>query len=207
MSVSTTSIDSLPTSEVISEGSQQPPQMDNVKIQNPLQAIQEERDRESGIYRTGPPTGSANEAQELISSLQQASTAGLTALPSRDIPRDTNRVHIDQETRPNYVPEVKDYIGEHHMELERRQQAAQAKNDKVSSSIETTVNTFETPLILAVLFFLFQLPVVKATFLKILPQMFLEDGNYNLGGLIFSSMAYAGSFYAISQLLSMATNL
>ena len=207
MSVSTTSIDSLPTGGVMQPTGQPPAQMENTKIANPLQSLQEERDRDAGVYRSGPPPGPVNESHELISSLQQASSAGLTTLPSRDIPRDTERMQVDQQTRPNYVPEAKDYIGDHQAQLELDRLRANAKQQHASSSVEKTVNTLELPAILAVLYFLFQLPVTKTTVYRFLPQAFLEDGNYNLGGLLFMSIGYAAAYYGVSSLISMASNI
>ena len=207
MSVSTTSIDSLPSASVVPNASAQPAQMENVKLQNPLQSLQEERDREAGVYRTAPPPGPVNESQELIASLQQASSAGLTALPSRDIPRDTERMQVDQQTKPNYVPESRDYISSHHSELELNRQRENAKEAHGARSLETTVNTLELPAILAVLYFLFQLPFTKSMMHRFLPQAFLEDGNYNLGGLLFTSFAYAAAYYGVASIIRMATNL
>ena len=43
----------------------------------------------------------------IVSGIQQAAAAGVTSLPSRDIPMNQNRVHMDQQADPNYVPENK----------------------------------------------------------------------------------------------------
>ena len=54
----------------------------------------------------------------IVSGIQQAAAAGATTLPSRDIPMNQNRVHMDNQADPNYVPkqEIPDYIQNHDTE-------------------------------------------------------------------------------------------
>ena len=50
---------------------------------------------------------------ELVGQIQQADKLGVTQLPSRDIPNNTDRVAMDQEIQPDYIPEqaaMEDYI-------------------------------------------------------------------------------------------------
>ena len=53
---------------------------------------------------------------ELVSGVQRASMTGMTALPSRDIPRDTSMMMQDAQVQPTYVPQPQrhvDYIHDH----------------------------------------------------------------------------------------------
>ena len=50
---------------------------------------------------------------ELVGQIQQADKLGVTQLPSRDIPNNTDTVIMDDQTQPNYIPEqemMEDYI-------------------------------------------------------------------------------------------------
>ena len=51
---------------------------------------------------------------QIVNSLQQASLAGVTTLPSRDIPLHTEQLTQDAQIQPNYVPppQMIDYINE-----------------------------------------------------------------------------------------------
>ena len=52
---------------------------------------------------------------EFVTGLQRATASGMTALPIRDVPRNTESVISDEQTMPNYVPKAPhDYIREHH---------------------------------------------------------------------------------------------
>ena len=52
---------------------------------------------------------------EFVSGLQRATSSGLTALPIRDVPRNTESVISDEQTVPNYIPrDPVDYIRDHH---------------------------------------------------------------------------------------------
>ena len=49
---------------------------------------------------------------QIVNGLQQASLAGATSLPSRDIPLHTEQLTQDTQIQPNYVPppQMRDYI-------------------------------------------------------------------------------------------------
>ena len=51
---------------------------------------------------------------QIVNGLQQASLAGVTTLPSRDIPLHTEQLTQDAQIQPNYVPppQMIDYINE-----------------------------------------------------------------------------------------------
>lgn len=44
---------------------------------------------------------------QIVNGLQQASLAGATTLPSRDIPQNTEQLTNDAQIQPNYVPPLK----------------------------------------------------------------------------------------------------
>ena len=49
---------------------------------------------------------------QIVNGLQQASVTGATLLPSRDIPRNTDRITQDPNVQPNYIPppKIEDYL-------------------------------------------------------------------------------------------------
>jgi hypothetical protein len=139
---------------------------------------------------------------ELVSGIQQASANGGTSLPSRDIP--TNTVHFaDDQVKPNYVPqpqqEQSDYI--HNTDTEQDILARRVKNQNSRDSLEILYDEFQIPIIIGLLYFIFQLPIVKSKVLAILPSLFNKDGNPNLTGYIINSLFFGIAYYIISKTL------
>jgi hypothetical protein len=140
---------------------------------------------------------------ELISQIQQASAYGSTALPSRDIPMEPLKVANDVQSQPNYIPPpqvhedyIKNSISPQNL-IETN--IKQTKND---ANIDKIFGEFQLPLIIALLFFLFQLPIVKQYNKKMLPFLFKTDGNPNLYGYIANSVLFASSFYILLKLIA-----
>lgn len=146
---------------------------------------------------------------ELVSGIQQASANGATTLPSRDIP--TNTVHFaDEETKPNFVPQIEqteqmDYIQDTDTEQEimNRRMNSQSSRD----SLEILYDEFQIPIIIGILYFIYQLPVVKSKFLSMLPSLYKLDGNPNLSGYIVNSLSFGVSYYVISKSLQQLQNM
>ena len=137
---------------------------------------------------------------ELVSGIQHASANGGTSLPSRDIP--TNTVHFaDDQVKPNYVPqqEQSDYI--HNTDTEQDILARRVKNQNSRDSLEILYDEFQIPIIIGLLYFIFQLPIVKSKVLAILPSLFNKDGNPNLTGYIINSLFFGIAYYIISKTL------
>ena len=55
----------------------------------------------------------------------------------------------------------------------------------------------QTPLLIMVMFFLFQLPIFKKSMVTNFPAFFKRSGNYNLKGLVFTTMLFGGLYYGI----------
>ena len=169
----------------------------------------------SGSTNPNPNSNSNNDSSEiqeqkmmneLVSGIQQASANGGTGLPSRDIP--TNTVHFaDDQVKPNYVPqqEQSDYI--HNTDTEQDILARRVKNQNSRDSLEILYDEFQIPIIIGLLYFIFQLPIVKSKVLAILPSLFNKDGNPNLTGYIINSLFFGIAYYIISKTLVHLQNI
>lgn len=141
---------------------------------------------------------------QIVNGIQQASASGLTALRSRDIPMNTSQINQDPETLPNYLPSMpinkKDYISNitSSQDIINKYMIDKNKND----SINTIYDELQTPILISILYFLFQLPVVKSYLFKYAPSLFNKDGNNNLFGFIFNSILFGLSYYLILNLLN-----
>ena len=140
---------------------------------------------------------------QIVSGLQQASLSGSTELPSRDIPTNTNNVCIDPEIVPNYVPPARqnqsDYIKNYEQSDTIINNYSNQKN--TSNSIDRLYDELHKPLLLAVLYFFFQLPFFKNTLNTYIPILFSNDGNYNINGHLFTSLLFGTSFYMLMKII------
>jgi hypothetical protein len=138
---------------------------------------------------------------EVVSGIQQASASGATGLPSRDIP--TNTVHFsDEQVQPNYVPqkEQNDYIQD--TDTEQEIMARRMKSQNSRDSLEILYDEFQIPIIIGILYFIFQLPVVRSKMLILIPSLFNNDGNPNLTGYVLNSLFFGILYYVISKLMA-----
>ena len=128
---------------------------------------------------------------ELVTGLQKASNNGNTGLSTRDIPVNESRVAADEKIVPDYIPPVEedDYV-EHDQD-----------NENIIQEYENTENTYKTaeniyeelqaPIVVAIIFLLFQLPGFRRFIKKIIPGVYNADGQLNVFGYIFYSITAA----------------
>lgn len=146
---------------------------------------------------------------EFVTGIQQASASGATSLPSRNIPTSTAH-YADEQLKPNYVPqpvqpEQQDYI--QNSDTEQDILARRINSNNSRDSLEILYDEFQIPIIIGLLYFIFQLPVVKSKLLTLLPSLFNKDGNPNLTGYILNSLFFGILYYVISKSLNQLQNI
>jgi hypothetical protein len=153
---------------------------------------------------TAPMSLDESTINQIISGLQQASASSLTQLPSRDIPKNTDTIMQDVQTQPNYIPKEQtlDYIKnqENSEDILSAYNKKVKKTDTFNDSLNDMYNEIQTPILLAVLYFLFQLPILKKTLFTYIPSLFSKDGNYNINGFFFISILFGFVFYKFNKL-------
>ena len=141
---------------------------------------------------------------QIVSGLQQATLAGATQLPSRDIPMTTNNITADPQVMPNYVPpppqQQQDYIKNYEQTTDMVNNYNRGKH--MNESLDDMYNEIQTPVLLAVLYFLFQLPFFKRFFYTNIPFLFSNDGNYNVNGYVFISLLFGLLFHFLMKTTS-----
>ena len=138
---------------------------------------------------------------QIVNGLQQASAIGITQLPSRDIPMTTNGHSTDPYVQPNYVhvPSQKnDYI--RNFETTEDMIDNYSRNTQRQNSLDEMYNEVQTPLLLAVLYFLFQLPFFRKFLFNYFPVLFSNDGNLNINGFLFMSILFGLLFYTLNKI-------
>lgn len=214
-----TDINSLPTNPGMGSADAMPNivMAKNEKIDNKLEHISQARDEDLRAFSQGP--ANQNQANtmpnaldqtlinKLISGIQQASANGLTSLPSSHIPMDTNSITSDVQTKPNYIPQshnnnyiddetTKDDIIRDHMRKQNKQ-----------DTLDVMYDELQIPILIAIIYFLFQLPIVRKYIFSSLPSLFGKDGNPKLSGYVFNSVLFAFVFYFIKKILYYLTEI
>jgi len=141
---------------------------------------------------------------QIVNGLQQATLAGTTQLPSRDIPMTTSGLSADPQVMPNYVPpppqQHQDYIKNYEQSSDIIN--AYNKGKQMNDSLDDMYNEIQTPVLLAVLYFLFQLPFFKRFLYTYIPFLFSNDGNYNINGFLFISVLFGLLFHLLMKTTS-----
>ena len=139
---------------------------------------------------------------QIVNGLQQASATGATQLQSRDIPQTTQGYTQDAQIQPTYIPPssnadyIKDYednndiINNYNRRLES------------SNSLDQLYDELQIPLLIAVLFFLFQLPIFKKFLFQYFPVLFFKDGNVNIYGYVFTSALFGLLYYLLFKIMT-----
>jgi len=226
--MATTNLDDLPVSgEGNSNVSLQITEQNKV-VDNSVSKLQEQRNNElnnvmpqQGPPQQGPPQQGApqqgapqqgapqnNESMDVnsfITGIQNAAANGGLQLPSRDIPQSQTHLTQDAALKPNYIPDNNntDYIENsyNHNQIVDEHKRKEVNNN----NLDSLYDDIHIPIILAVIYFVFQLPIIKKNTLKYIPSLFSKDGNYNFVGYIITSMAFASTYYFIIKSLEYLT--
>jgi hypothetical protein len=148
-------------------------------------------------------SGTLDEAtiSQIVSGLQNASRNGATQLPSRDISMSTIGISNDPHVQPNYVPPPQDntdYIRNYEQTSDMINDYN--KNAQDNNSLDDMYNEIQVPLLLAVMYFLFQLPFFRKILFGYFPVLFSTDGNMNINGFLFTSALFGLLYYMINKI-------
>ena len=124
-------------------------------------------------------------------------------MPSRDIPRDTLHLAADVQVNADHVPlqeNMRDYIGDYD-DTQGVIQKHLEEQQKINQ-LDIMYNEIQTPVLIMLLYFLFQLPVVNSMVFKLFPKLFHKDGNITIGGLLLKTILYGGIYYGIMKGIS-----
>jgi hypothetical protein len=165
--------------------------------QNPMQQNNNQITMENSVIKQQP------NYNELVNQIQKASLNGSTALPSRDIPNNSIQISNDEQIKANYIPPPQtqeDYIQNN----ETPDYLIEENNRKMRNAnfYDMLYNEGQLPLIIALVYFLFQLPAIKRYNKNLLPFMFKIDGNLNLYGYVFNSVLFASMIYVLLKVIT-----
>ena len=147
---------------------------------------------------TSPTELSQESIHQIVQGLQQA--GGATGLPNRDIPMNSSHITQDENIKPNFIPKEtnSNYIEEESSMDSLIQQNRNKKEEQ--DRLDILYNELQTPLLVMVLFFFFQLPYFQKVMAKYAPSLFSRDGLPNFSGYLSKTLIFGISFYGITQI-------
>lgn len=223
----TTSIDDLPdvgnanVSLETSELPVQPQFSSSVKIQEPKTNIANTKiGNPMNTYQAQTP--SVDQSQEhvqlsdktinqIVQGIQLASSNNLTQLPSRDIPTNQTNITTDEQIKPNFVPKPQENVAPDYIdEFEKKQELTRLQNLRSSSTnerLDEIYETIQTPVLIGILFFIFQMPVVNKTMRKYIPTLFTPEKNLSIGGYLFKALLFAIVYFLLQKVMKYASEI
>jgi hypothetical protein len=132
---------------------------------------------------------------QIVNGLQQASLSGATRLQTRDIPMTSEHLTSDKQAMPNYVPTnsnnkyIDDDDDDHNF------------NSKPYKNLNNLYSELQFPLLLGILYFIFQMPVFKNSLFQYFTFLFSSDGNYNMNGMAFLSIMFSLTYYVFTNII------
>ena len=190
-SANSNNVNSAPVQNVFSENN-----TENVKMPNYGEQLNSEKE-------VAPALQNIDYTSKLNSTLKDIGNGNPLQLPSRDIPQNTASINNDVNTQVNYIPPNhninNDYIANHVTPNEIIQQ--NREKEMINDKTEEFYETIQMPLLVGLLFFIFQLPFIRKNLFIYLPSLFNKDGNPNLSGYLFNSAIFALLYFSFTYIL------
>ena len=152
-------------------------------------------------------TVSSASYNELVGQIQQADKFGATQLPSRDIPSNTNNIQMDDYVKANYIPQQQaddDYIQNY--ETPENIIMSNEQDNINANRLETLYSNIQLPLLVSLLYFIFNLPIIRKYIHKYVPDLFNSDGNPNIIGYLVNSIIFGVLFYTLNNFMNNIIN-
>ena len=103
--------------------------------------------------------------------------------------------------QPNYISPAtqRDYIKE--SETNEEIISKHSRKEARDKESEQLYDELQTPVLLSILYFLFQLPILRKTLFQYIPVLFSGDGNININGLGFMSVMFGVCYHLITTIM------
>ena len=148
----------------------------------------------------GPASGAGGAGGFMGDGVQSAPPA----MMNRGVPQDTASYQQDEQVVPNYVPMPKlttDYLREYEEKL-KSLSAEHQKAKHLESLLTSVYDEMQIPILIGVMFFMFQMPFINSLMFKYLSFMkiYNEDGNLNFYGMVFKSIVFGLVYFGFIRI-------
>jgi hypothetical protein len=143
-------------------------------------------------------------------SFQQGQANVQYSLPPRDMPMDPTKYTNDEQIQANYIPPIpqekvnstNEFMRRYEEEKTKELQSHQEKKKKKSKKDEI-IEQSQVPIFVAVLFFLFNMPLVNQLIFRRFAflQIYDTEGHLNTYGLFLKSASFGLIYYLASLLI------
>jgi hypothetical protein len=206
MSEHTTRIDQLPDNVTmqIGDGNYAPMNIHPNPFGNELQPHNSPMPEMSPL-KNNRNNGLTNEDMELISNTPRI------RIPSRDLPMIEEEYLHDEEIITNYIPKVRfkdDYVRDYE-EITTEKILQRGEKKRNESMVDRILSDLQVPLLITILFFLFQMPSVNTIFFKRFAflSIYNSDGNINFFGIALKSVIFGGLFYVLQKTVNVLVDI
>jgi hypothetical protein len=132
-------------------------------------------------------------------------------LPSRDSPMDQGKYQQDEEVQPNYIPRAKltsDYVKDYEEVTHENIRRHETRKEK-TSMVDRILSNLQTPIIVALMFFIFQMPMMNTMFYRNFSflSVYNTDGNINFYGIALKSVLFGSIFYSFQNTVNYLSDI
>jgi len=133
-------------------------------------------------------------------------------LPPRDFPKNQDFYNLDEKVQANYIPPSpplnNDFVRKYEAEKEKEWKKNVEKKCR-SNRIDDVIEKTQIPFIVAILFFIFQLPIIHKLIFKHFAflDIYNADGNFKIYGLILKSILFGTIFYLFTFVVELLSSI
>ena len=119
-------------------------------------------------------------------------------LPSRDIPTHTQPHVVDESSKTNYVPKPEKQV----RFVEEDETDSDLNEDlERNEKFESSMFRYREPIILALLFFIFQMSIVNAKLYQYVPKLFVQEGELSGFGIIVKAGLFVAVYLGVQYII------
>lgn len=191
------------------------PSLESIETRNQREAIDlnkviEERNNDIKSVTQGSGQVNHDAINQMVASVEAASSQGAVSLPVRDVPMQTSSIVQDPSAHPNHVPGSEPSIDKKYMEeiSSHNDILEQAKHQKNKmDTMDYLLDELQWPILGGILYFVFRLPYFDRLVGKYIPSLIKGDGNMKLGGYLVSALAFSIVWYGVSKVMKVMTEI
>ena len=198
MSLETTSIESLPVSNSVENN--QPAVQSNMQLDTTskpnIDLTVKEISANRDINNNQQTHTQQEQVSSLVSGIQKAAAAGITGLPSRDIPKNESVVNSDPKIKSDWIEDkakVADYITTE--ETQNQVLEAHKNNVEKTNQMHNILSHAQIPIMVALLYCIFQTPIIKHSMTEYLGFLYKKDGHLKNIGYVITSCLFGFLYF------------
>ena len=215
MAIATTSIEDLPTSgqpNITLETTAKPVQANTIQPISSTTSLNNSNTIMNNVPSSlnNPNSAiqlSSTDINKIVEGIQLASANNMTGLPTRDIPMNQSKITNDPKVQPNHIPTHKAGFVEDFDKTQAVLYKQQQEHKKDEKRMNDVYDDLQEPILICVLFFIFQLPFINKTIFRYIPSLFLKERSPSLGGFLLKTILFGTAFFGIKKVINRLSSI